>query len=92
MRLLASRSTITLSQRHENWTDKSSLAIVAGMTATRSTGLTARGARTRERIIEVTATLVFRQGAAGTSLDEVMAEAAVSKSPSPNTAHLGQIW
>ncbi|MFR9779575.1 TetR/AcrR family transcriptional regulator [Micromonospora sp. MS34] len=50
------------------------------MTATRSTRLTARGARTRERIIEVTATLVFRQGAAGTSLDEVMAEAAVSKS------------
>ncbi|SBT65784.1 transcriptional regulator, TetR family [Micromonospora sediminicola] len=50
------------------------------MTVSGRAKLTARGARTRERIVDVTAALVFAQGAAGTSLDEVMAGAAVSKS------------
>ncbi|MEU1841381.1 TetR/AcrR family transcriptional regulator [Micromonospora chersina] len=50
------------------------------MTVSGRAKLTARGARTRERIVDATAALVFAQGAAGTSLDEVMAGAAVSKS------------
>lgn len=42
--------------------------------------LTKRGAATRLRIIEGAADLVLRNGVAGTSLDEVMAETGVSKS------------
>lgn len=42
--------------------------------------LTRRGAATRRRIIEGAADLILRNGVAGTSLDEVMAETGVSKS------------
>lgn len=42
--------------------------------------LTARGAATRARIIEAAADLVFIRGVAGTSLDDVMAASATSKS------------
>ena len=41
---------------------------------------TARGAATRARIVEAAADLVYRQGASGTSLDDIMAASATSKS------------
>jgi AcrR family transcriptional regulator len=43
-------------------------------------GLTAKGAATRARIIEGAATLIRAHGAASTSLDDVMAATATSKS------------
>jgi AcrR family transcriptional regulator len=42
--------------------------------------LTARGAATRERIIEAAADLIYAHGVARTSLDDVMAASGVSKS------------
>jgi TetR/AcrR family transcriptional repressor of nem operon len=42
--------------------------------------LTARGAATRARIVAAAASLVYEQGAAGTSLDDVMAASGTSKS------------
>lgn len=42
--------------------------------------LTARGAATRARIVDAAASLVRRQGVAGTSLDDVMAATSTSKS------------
>lgn len=50
------------------------------MPPTAKTKLTKRGAATRRRIIEGAANLILENGVAGTSLDEVMAEAGVSKS------------
>ena len=50
------------------------------MPPTAKAKLTKRGAATRRRIIEGAARLVLENGVAGTSLDEVMAEAGVSKS------------
>ena len=41
---------------------------------------TARGAATRARIVEAAADLVYRQGASGTSLEDIMAASATSKS------------
>ena len=43
-------------------------------------GLTARGAATRARIVDAAASLVYEQGFAGTSLDDVMAATGTSKS------------
>jgi AcrR family transcriptional regulator len=45
-----------------------------------STQLTAKGAATRARIVEATADLVLARGVGGTTLDEVRAETATSKS------------
>lgn len=47
---------------------------------TQSRRLTPRGASTRARIVEAAADLVFVAGVAGTSLDDVMAASATSKS------------
>ena len=41
---------------------------------------TARGAATRARIVEAAAGLVYRKGASGTSLEDIMAASATSKS------------
>ena len=41
---------------------------------------TARGAATRARIVEAAADLVYRRGVSGTSLDDIMAASATSKS------------
>ena len=41
---------------------------------------TARGAATRARIVEAAADLVYRRGASGTSLEDIMAASATSKS------------
>jgi TetR/AcrR family transcriptional regulator, transcriptional repressor for nem operon len=41
---------------------------------------TARGASTRQRIVDATASLIYAKGVEGTSLDDVLAEASVSKS------------
>lgn len=46
----------------------------------RKDALTARGALTRERIVEVTAKLIYERGADATSLEEVCEAGAVSKS------------
>lgn len=42
--------------------------------------VTARGAATRARIVEAAATLTYERGVAGTSLDDIMAASATSKS------------
>lgn len=49
-------------------------------TAQHASKLTARGAATRTRIVAATADLVRKHGAAGTSLDDVMAASRTSKS------------
>src|SRR4029077_15207907 len=46
----------------------------------KSRALTARGAATRSRIVNAAADLIYAHGVGRTSLDEVMAEAGVSKS------------
>lgn len=46
----------------------------------RSRSLTARGAATRARIVDVAASLIYANGVDRTSLDEVMAQSGVSKS------------
>jgi TetR/AcrR family transcriptional repressor of nem operon len=54
-----------------------------GMSANEDSGsptLTARGAATRSRIVNAAADLIYGRGVDRTSLDEVMAEASVSKS------------
>jgi len=43
-------------------------------------GLTRKGAQTRQRIVAAAADLVLQQGVAGTTLDDVRAEAGVSSS------------
>src|SRR5215470_5555851 len=43
-------------------------------------GLTRKGARTRQRIVAAAAGLILQQGVAGTTLDDVRAEAGVSSS------------
>ena len=43
-------------------------------------GLTARGAATKARIVAAAASLIHKQGVAGTSLDDVMAATDTSKS------------
>ncbi|HET6172951.1 MAG TPA: TetR family transcriptional regulator C-terminal domain-containing protein [Gaiellales bacterium] len=45
-----------------------------------NTGLTAKGAATRERIVEAAADLILARGAAGTSLDDIRGETSTSKS------------
>ena len=49
-------------------------------TPTPARRLTARGAATKARIVDATASLVYERGIAGTSLDEVMAVTGTSKS------------
>jgi len=43
-------------------------------------GLTRKGVQTRQRIVAAAADLILQQGAAGTTLDDVRAEAGVSSS------------
>lgn len=50
------------------------------MAATAPTAPTARGRATRERIVAAAATLIYERGVAGTSLDDVRAATATSKS------------
>ncbi|WP_027659751.1 TetR/AcrR family transcriptional regulator [Salinispora fenicalii] len=50
------------------------------MTSQRTPKLTPRGAATRTRIVEAAANLIREHGAAGTSLDDVMAASRTSKS------------
>jgi TetR/AcrR family transcriptional regulator, transcriptional repressor for nem operon len=67
----------------QNWTRKSSFGYAAPVTTTArvpARRLTARGAATRARIIDAAASLVYQQGFAGTSLDDVMAATGTSKS------------
>jgi TetR/AcrR family transcriptional regulator, transcriptional repressor for nem operon len=53
---------------------------VATSARTPAPRLTARGAATRARIVAAAASLVYERGAAGTSLDDVMAATGTSKS------------
>lgn len=53
--------------------------MLRGMPAT-ATALTVRGRATRERIVAAAATLIYKRGVAGTSLDDVRAVTATSKS------------
>lgn len=53
--------------------------MLGGMSAT-ATALTARGRATRDRIVAAAATLIHERGVAGTSLDDVRAATATSKS------------
>jgi AcrR family transcriptional regulator len=53
---------------------------VATKASTPPRRLTARGAATRARIVDAAASLVYEQGFAGTSLDDVMAATGTSKS------------
>ncbi len=53
---------------------------MAANEASNSPALTARGAATRARIVNAAADLIYAHGVDRTSLDEVMAEAGVSKS------------
>ncbi len=53
--------------------------MLGGMAAT-ETMLTARGRSTRDRIVVAAATLIHERGVAGTSLDDVRAATATSKS------------
>jgi AcrR family transcriptional regulator len=55
-------------------------AHVAAKARTPAPRLTARGAATRARIVAAAASLVYERGAAGTSLDDVMAATGTSKS------------
>ena len=50
------------------------------MKSTRGPRLTSRGAATRERIVAAAATLIYEQGVAATSLDDIMAATRTSKS------------
>jgi AcrR family transcriptional regulator len=50
------------------------------MTSTRGRRLTSRGAATRERIVAAAAALIYEQGVATTSLDDIMAATRTSKS------------
>jgi TetR/AcrR family transcriptional regulator, transcriptional repressor for nem operon len=59
-----------------------SLSLVASDPSARRTegGLTRKGERTRQRIVSAAADLILQRGVAGTTLDDVRAEAGVSSS------------
>ena len=61
------------------WTVKSTNRRVGRVLAA-ATALTARGRATRDRIVAAAATLIHERGVAGTSLDDVRAATATSKS------------
>jgi TetR/AcrR family transcriptional regulator, transcriptional repressor for nem operon len=61
---------------NQKWIDKTRIATLASMTA----NLTPKGTRTRQRIVDTAAELMFVRGVIGTTLEEVKAAAAVSSS------------
>lgn len=65
---------------HVNWTIKSNFTYDLLMSTAKRPRLTSRGAATRERIVAGAAALIYEQGVAGTSLDDVMAATRTSKS------------
>jgi len=72
-------STVTTA----DWTVQSILSRMPRMNSAapnRKHSLTARGAQTRQRIVDATAKLIYDRGAEATSLDEVCEAGGVSKS------------
>lgn len=63
-----------------NWTIKSNSAYDPFMSPAKHPRLTSRGAATRERIVAGAAALIYEQGVASTSLDDIMAATRTSKS------------